>query len=143
MSKPVVSACVLPLLLTGLALSVTADEPMPPAPKLIQAADAAAHAGETCVVEMQVLSSRLLKDQQMVFLNSDRDYQARDNFTVVMFEEGLEKYRVLGIEDPSKVFYKRTIQVTGGVELRRGKAQIVLKSLDQIRVIQPDQKREQ
>ncbi len=137
MSKSITPVCILTLLLTRFALSVSADEPTPPVPKVIQAADAAAHAGETCVVEMQVLSSRLLKDQQMVFLNSDRDYQAEDNFTAVIFDETLEKFRALGIEDPSKHFFKRKVQVTGGIELRRGKAQIILKTPDQIQVIKP------
>jgi DNA/RNA endonuclease YhcR with UshA esterase domain len=131
------------LLLTPGLLLYAADDPPPAAPAVIEAREAAAHAGKTCTVAMTVESSRLLTDTDMGFLNSKRDYRDEDNFTVVMYDKALQKFKELGIDDPARHFRGKQIQVTGDVELRRGKPQIILEAPEKIRIIAPKASRDE
>ena len=108
--------------------------------KQIDAVNAAAHAGEHVIVKMTVNASRLLRDRDIGFLNSEKDYMDEDNFTVVLYEKVLNKFAEQEIDDPCKHFRGKMIEVTGGIELRRGKPQIVLKSPEDIKLIEADSK---
>lgn len=70
------------------SLSANADEEL----KHIDAEHALAHAGEHVVVTMTVNASRLLRDRDIGFLNSHKDYMHDDNFTVVLYERVLDHF---------------------------------------------------
>ena len=66
------------------------------------------------------------------YLNSRKDFRDDENFTVVIFSEGLESFADAGIADPAKQFRGKTIRVTGTVELYKDKPQIKVERADQI-----------
>ena len=70
------------------------DESGPPT---IDADDAADHVGEECIVEMVVRAGRLLADKGVCFLNSRQSRRDEDNFTVVIFRDGLRRFTDAGI----------------------------------------------
>lgn len=106
--------------------------------KVIAPAEAAAFAGEKVTVEFMVEASSLLSDREspICFLNSMKNFRSQDNFTVVIFSEGLVKFQRAKIEDPAEHFREKTIQVTGEVGLRQGKAQIVVEYPGQIEIVE-------
>lgn len=108
------------------------------APPTIAARDAAGHVGEECVVELVVRAARALADKRMCFLNSSRDRDAPGNFTVVIFKEGLARFRDAGIHNPALHFLDRTIRVRGVVASYKGRAQIVVDDPDQIELVDTD-----
>lgn len=118
----------------GAAALFAEDEP----PKVIRAEDAAAHATETVTVAFTVKNSNQIKDRNgndMVFLNSMKDYRDDANFTVVIFAEALAKFRKRDVKAPATHYRNKKVRVTGGIELRRGKPQIILKSPEQITIV--------
>ena len=127
------SRIVMILAIATLAVSVRAGDDSDL--KQVDAENAAAHAGEHVIVTMTVEASRLLRDRDIGFLNSHEDYKHDDNFTVVLYDGVLKKFADQDIDDPCKFYRGKKIEVTGGIELRRGKPQIVLKSPKDIKVI--------
>ena len=99
--------------------------------KVIKPEDATAHATKKVVVEFKVLGANQVKDRNgkdIAFLNSMKDYKKDGNFTVVMFSDAIRKFQEgEEIKDVARHFKNKTVQVTGSIELRRGKPQIVLK----------------
>lgn len=112
-----------------------AGEPTPAAKK-IKPAEAAQHIGETCEIEMDVRSSRR-GDRPISFLNSEKDFGDKKNFTVVILEEGLAKFNKSGIAKPEKHFAGKRIRVTGTVEEYRGRPQIRADEPRQIEIVEP------
>ncbi|MFM9026076.1 MAG: hypothetical protein ACKON7_12190 [Planctomycetaceae bacterium] len=113
----------------------TADAAVEEAPR-IDASEAADHVGEECVVEMVVEAGRLLDDKHMCFLNTRKDRRAADNFTVVIFRRGLERFREADIEDPASHFLDRTIRVRGTVAEHKGQPQIVVEDPEQVELVE-------
>ena len=113
----------------------TADAAVGEAPR-IDASEAADHVGEECVVEMVVEAGRLLEDKNMCFLNTRKDRRAADNFTVVIFRRGLERFREADIEDPASHFLDRTIRVRGTVAEHKGQPQIVVEDPEQVELVE-------
>lgn len=96
---------------------------------------AAGHVGEWCVVTMKVSSGRLMTDAGRCYLNSRKDHRDKENFTAVIFRQGLEKFSKAGIADPATHFLDKTIRVTGTIELYKEKPQIKVELVDQIEVV--------
>lgn len=107
----------------------------------IPPAAAVAHAGEKATVEFKVEAATFLSDRDdpICFLNSLKNFRSQDTFTAVIFSEGLAKFQRAGIPDPAAHFLGKTIQVTGVIGLRTGKAQIQLEYVGQIEIIDPKQ----
>lgn len=125
----------LPLLILLLAgVPTTGAEP-------ISATEALGRAGEKATVQFKVESSRLLTDRErpLCFLNSRRNYRDDDNLTIVVYEEGLKRFKEKKIDNPAEHYYHKTIQVTGEIALRQGKPQIVIEYPDQIMIIEKPQ----
>lgn len=101
----------------------------------VEPADAARHVGEWCVVTMKVSSGRLMADAGRCYLNSRKDHRDRENFTAVIFRQGLEKFSKAEIADPASHFLDKTIRVTGTIELYKDKPQIKVELVDQIEVV--------
>lgn len=103
----------------------------------IAPAEAVAHAGEECTVELVVAAARKLPGKDVCFLNSKKDHRDEDNFTVVIFKDGLERLKSDGIENPADHFLDATIRVRGVIEKRDGRPQIVVEEPGQIVVVTP------
>jgi hypothetical protein len=114
----------------------TADAAVGEEAPRIDASEAADHVGEECVVEMVVEAGRLLEDKNMCFLNTRKDRRAADNFTVVIFRRGLERFREADIEDPASHFLDRTIRVRGTVAEHKGQPQIVVEDPEQVELVE-------
>lgn len=110
-----------------------ADEPAP-APKEVDPASAGEHVGETCAIKMRIQSARR-GDSPLCFLNSEADFRDKKNFTVVIFEAGLTKFKEAGIAEPEKHFDGKMIRVTGKVENYRGRPQIRVEEPKQIEIL--------
>lgn len=102
----------------------------------IDAAEAADHLGEECVVEMVVRAARLLEDKHICFLNARQERRDAGNFTVVIFRRGLERFREADVEDPAAHFLDRTIRVRGVVAEHKGQPQIVVEEPEQIELVE-------
>jgi hypothetical protein len=100
-----------PLLLLLPTVAV-ADDPKP-APKVIPAAEAKDHLGETVVVEMTVKSSKDADTRKEHYLDSEADFHDPKNAVVVIAYEHLPAFKKAGIEDPSKHYLDKTIRVAG------------------------------
>jgi hypothetical protein len=100
-------------------------------------AEAVAHAGEECTVELVVAAARKLPGKDVCFLNSKKDHRDEDNFTVVIFKDGLERLKGDGIENPAEHFLDAMIRVRGVIEKRDGRPQIVVEEPGQIVVVTP------
>lgn len=103
--------------------------------KPVKIEDAAKHVGEWCVVTMKVSSSRMMADAGRCYLNSHKDHRDRDNFTAVIFKQGLEKFAKADVDDPAKHFLDKTVRVTGTIELYKEKPQIKVELVDQIELV--------
>lgn len=102
----------------------------------VASTEAGGHVGKQVRVELVVASSRLMADRGVCFLNSRKNHRDDDNFTVVIFRDGLGRFAEAGIDDPAEHFDARTIRVRGTVAERNGKPQIVVELPDQIEIIE-------
>ena len=101
----------------------------------IKPEEAAKYYDKQVSVKMTVQSSKLLKNQNLCFLNSAKDHRAADDFAVVLKEKALKEFTDLKVDDPAAYFKGKTITVTGKVEKYKDKPQIVVEKTDQIRII--------
>lgn len=103
---------------------------------VVDASAAADHVGEECVVEMVVRAARLLEDKNICFLNTRQDRRDADNFTVVIFKDGLALFKEADIEDPASHFLDRTIRVRGVIAEHKEQPQIVVEEPEQIELVE-------
>jgi hypothetical protein len=92
---------------------------------------ATARVGQVCTVEFVVRSARASKDAKLVFLNSERNYQNPNNFTVMLAGEVLS----LSTESAAAIaqsWIGKTIRVRGKVEPYKGRYEIKVESRDQL-----------
>jgi DNA/RNA endonuclease YhcR with UshA esterase domain len=102
--------------------------------KPITPAEAAKIVDQKCTVEMKVQSTG--KSRTLVFLNSEENYRDDKNFTVVIFEKGLEGLKKNKIDDPVAHYKGKTVHVTGTVTLYNKKPQIKVEDSEQIQVVE-------
>jgi hypothetical protein len=110
-----------------------------PATTVITADEALDHVGKECTVEFVVAAARKLDDKEVCFLNSTLDHRQKDNFTAVIFRTGLARFTADGVADPGATFLDARIRVHGLVTEREGRAQIVVESPEQIRIVRADE----
>jgi hypothetical protein len=106
--------------------------------KPITPAEAAKMVDQQCTVEMKVQSTG--KSRTLVFLNSEENYRDDKNFTVVIFEKGLEGLKKQKIDDPATHYKGKTVRVTGTVTLYNQKPQIKVEDAEQIQVVDTKEK---
>lgn len=106
--------------------------------KSIPPTAAAGRAGEKATIEFKVVAGTLLSDREdpICFLNSMKNFRSQNNFTVVIFSEGLAKFKKVKIDNPLEHFRDKTIRVTGVIGLRQGKAQIIVEYSEQIEIVE-------
>lgn len=119
------------LLLASRALALQAAEP----PTAIKLAEAKDHVGKEVQVEVVVQSSRLLESGKYCFLNSEKSFTSKTNFTIAITAEGLAKYREAGIENPATHFKQKTIHVSGKISSYKEQLQIDVADPKQIVVV--------
>src|SRR5437660_315357 len=102
--------------------------------KAISPAEAAKKVNEKCIVQMEVKS--VGKVREVLFLNSKEDYKDKDNFSIFINKEGVEKLKEAKIDDPVAHFKGKVIRVTGTVKLFRERPEIVVEKADQIKVVE-------
>lgn len=108
--------------------------------KIVPGAKAKDFANRKMTVEFTVKSSRFLADRDMVFLNSESNHRNENNFTAVIFKDGLERFSAMEIENPAEHYKNKKVRVTGRIEMRDGKPQIRLIDPDQIKIVETDKK---
>ena len=101
-----------------------AAETRPSRPGTVTAADAAAHVGETITVEGFV--SEVHVSQRATFIDLDGRYP-NEEFTGVIFSSDA------GAFPDVDAYGGKTVDITGTVQLYRGRPEIILKSQSQIR----------
>lgn len=104
-------------------------------PKVVPADEAAEYVGVEVLVELTVKSSRLLESGKFCFLNSEASHTDRDNFTVAIRGDALEKFAKQGIAAPEEHYLKKQIRVRGKVALYKDKPQIVVDKPEQITTV--------
>ena len=114
------------ILVTGLGGLVHADE----TPGSL--ADIQEHIGKEVSVEFVVASSRALDSGKFCFLNSQKSFTHKENFTVAIDAKAIAKYAEMDIAEPSEHFRGKTVRVRGKVTLHRQKPQIVVSDPAQI-----------
>jgi len=129
----------LPIVIATLAILpvlVFADNPpKPDAPaKPVTAAEASKMIGKKVTIEMEVNS--VGKSGSVAFLNSEADYKNKDNFTVFLPKETIQKLKEAKIDDLSAHFKGKTIQVTGTVILYHEKPEIKVDDPVQLSIVE-------
>jgi hypothetical protein len=92
-----------------------------------------------------VLGANLKNEKSNCFLNSKKDFKAKDNFTVIIFPKSLKKFKEEKIDDPAMYYINKTIQVVGKIVIHKDRndretPQIVVESPDQITIVKEEKK---
>ena len=85
-------------------------------------------------VEMTVQSVGIAKQGEHWWLNSEADYKDSKNLTVFIPRSTVERLKKNNITDPA-TYKGKTIQVTGVVELRGTRPEIILHRTEQIKIV--------
>ncbi len=113
---------------------VSPDQPAPAAqPSLITPEQASHHIDERCTIQFIVRSAALSKNQKTLFLNSDANYKADTNFTVVV--HGVDSRPDVGALPEQ--YRGKTIRITGIVIRFEGRPEIVTSDLGHVQVVAP------
>lgn len=108
----------------------------PSTAEVVAPADAAKHLNGRCTVEFVVRTANVQASAQPIgFLNSADDFRSPENFTVVVFSDGLQKFQAAGVADFVAHFKGKKIRVTGQVTERRERLQIVVADPKQIEIV--------
>lgn len=91
--------------------------------------DAIKHIGKYKTVRFFV--KKTYDSGKTVFLNSKNNFKDPDNFTAVIFSR--DKYKFPS--SPSDYYWGKTIDVTGIIKRYEGRAEIILKSPSQVRIV--------
>ena len=101
------------------------------------AAEAMKHLDRAWTTEFVVRATGSTRNKKRVFLNSARDFRSVENLTVVLdlaaLKKGLEAAKV---GNPAKHYAGKKIKVSGTVSLFGGRPQIVVKTLEQIGIVE-------
>lgn len=92
-------------------------------------ADTIKYTGQSKTVRFFVKKS--YDSGKAIFLNSKNNYKNRDNFTAVIFETDKNKFP----PNAADVYMGKTIDVRGLVKIYNGRAEIILNSKSQIKII--------
>jgi hypothetical protein len=117
-------------------VSAPTSTPATTTAEIVKPADAAKHLNGRCTVEFVVRAANVQPSTPPIgFLNSEADFRSADNFTVVVFDEGLQKFRASGVVDFARHFADKRIRVTGQVTERRERLQITVSDPKQIEIV--------
>jgi DNA/RNA endonuclease YhcR with UshA esterase domain len=127
-----VSGCVVVFcLVLPIVATTTEDKPLSPA-EAIKMVD------KKVTVQMVVRSSKnALAGRHEIYLDSEEDFRDEKNLAVVITEDGADKFKDAGIDDPAQHFRGKTIRVTGKVTLKDERPRIEIGDPKAIRLIEP------
>jgi DNA/RNA endonuclease YhcR with UshA esterase domain len=104
--------------------------------KPVTPAEAAKLVDKKCTVVMVVNSTGKARGTRFVFLNSEKDFRDKKNFTLVIEKKNLAKFKKAKIDDPAAHFKGKKVQVTGTVTLYQEKPQIKVEDPAQIKIVE-------
>jgi len=113
--------------LLGSILPNHGSEPQIDTTKVIGWQDAAKHYGEFCTVEGTIVTTH--NSGKACFLNFHPDW--KKYFTAVIFANRFSQFP----PNPERYYQSKKVQVTGYIKEYRGKAEIIVESPVQIRVL--------
>ena len=117
------------------------DKPAPAEEKrpegVLTPAEAAKKVGETVTVQFLVKSGRAVNEGKRVLLNSDADFKAKDNFTVLLNQKGMTGPYDKATYD---TFKDKTIRATGKVSMYMTSPQLQIDEADSLVVVEPAKK---
>jgi len=90
--------------------------------------EAANHYGKYKTVEGTIVSGKCLP--KVCFLNFDKNYKT--TFTAVIFASDLPKFP----SNPDQYYRNKKIQLTGTIKEYKGKPEIIIKDVDQIKLVE-------
>jgi hypothetical protein len=122
--------------LAFLPLVATADDKKAEEPKVIAAAEAKDHLGETLTVELTVKSSKNASSVESYFLDSEEDYKDEKNLAVVIAYDHAAKFKEQGISDPAEHYLGKTIRVTGKIVKEGRQTRLRISDPKQLKVIE-------
>ncbi|MFO0876847.1 MAG: alkaline phosphatase D family protein [Gemmataceae bacterium] len=100
------------------------------------AAEARKHEGKEWKFTMTVQGAGASKDKARIFLNSEKDFRSEKNLTIVLEMKALQAALTEAkIKDPRKHFSGKKVEITGTVTMFRENPQVVIKQLDQIKIL--------
>jgi DNA/RNA endonuclease YhcR with UshA esterase domain len=117
-----------------LGLVVAAARAEDKAAKPVTPAEAAKLVDKKCTVVMEIASTG--KAGKLLFLNSEKNYRDKKNFTLVIEKNNLAKFKKAKIDDPAAHFKGKKVQVTGTVTLYQEKPQIKIEDPAQIKIVE-------
>lgn len=89
-------------------------------------------------VQMVVRSSKnALAKRHEIYLDSEEDFRDEKNLAVVITEEGANKFKDAGIDDPAEHFRGKTIRVSGVVTRKDDRPRIEIDDPKAIHLIEP------
>jgi hypothetical protein len=92
--------------------------------------------GEKIAVEMTVRAAKdRLEKRGEIYLDSELDFRARDNFAVVITKAGAASLREAGIDSPAEHFKGKKIRASGLVKDIDGVPRIEIDEAKQIRLV--------
>jgi hypothetical protein len=128
----VLSGCVVVLCL-GLPILASAEDD-----KALTPAEAIKMVDKEVTVQMVVRSSKnALAQRHEIYLDSEEDFRDEKNLAVVITEEGADKFKEAGIDNPAEHFRDKTIRVTGKVIRKDDRPRIEISEPKAIRLIEP------
>ena len=114
-----------------IVLATSSDDP-----KVIPAAEAKDHLDKECVIEMKVQLSKDADKKREHYLDSEADFHDPKNLAVVINYEDLDAFKKAGIDNPSKHYLNKTIQVTGTPKKEAQQIRVRITDPKQIKVIE-------
>jgi len=115
-----------------------------PAPKeekrpegVLTPAEAAKKVGETVTVQFLVKSGRAVNEGKRILLNSDADFKAKENFTVLLNQKGMTGPYEKATYD---TFKDKTVRATGKVSMYMTTPQLQIDEAAALVVVEPEKK---
>jgi len=104
--------------------------------KALTPVEARKKVGEKIAVEMTVRAAKdRLEKRGEIYLDSELDFRAKENFAVVITKTGAASLREAGIDSPAEHFKDKKIRATGLVKEVQGVPRIEIDDAKQIRVV--------
>ena len=107
------------------------DEPA----KVLPATEAKNHVDEKGTYKLVVRTTKNADKSLVYYLDSEENFRDEKNLAIVISYEDAEKFKKLGVEDPSTYYKGKTIRVTGKVIHESDQTRIHVTDPKQIEVV--------
>jgi DNA/RNA endonuclease YhcR with UshA esterase domain len=94
--------------------------------------EAAKMVNKDVLIEFVVKTTGKSKAGDKVFLNSEADFKAEKNFTVMLTRAALEELKQAKIDDAATYYKGKTVRVYGTVKLYKEKPEIAIEKAGQL-----------